>query len=102
MFKGRNKDAGIKLWKAGLAAEAKEQFEISGDTKLIEFVDQLDGRAGANLDASIVKFFVDFDENDDAQQLILEVLKQDLENVRAMHRDTKKRLKEFKEKYNGQ
>ena len=102
VFKGRNKDAGIKLWKAGLAAEAKEQFEISGDTKLIEFVDQLDGRAGANLDASIVKFFVDFDENDDAQQLILEVLKQDLENVRAMHRDTKKRLKEFKEKYNGQ
>lgn len=101
VFKGKHKDAGIKLWKAGLAQEAKEQFAISGDTKLIEFVDQLDGRAGVNLDASIVKFFVDFDENDDAQQLILEVLKQDLENVRNMHRDTKKKLKEFKEKYHG-
>lgn len=101
VFKGKNKEAGIKLWKAGLAAEAKEQFTISGDDKLIEFIDQLDGRAGVNLDASIVKFFVDFDDNDEAQQLILEVLKQDLENVRAMHRDTKKKLKEFKEKYNG-
>ncbi len=101
VFKGKHKEAGIKLWKAGLAQEAKEQFAISGDTKLIEFVDQLDGRAGVNLDASIVKFFVDFDENDDAQQLILEVLKQDLENVRNMHRDTKKKLKEFKEKYHG-
>lgn len=101
VFKGKNKEAGIKLWKAGLAAEAKEQFTISGDDKLIEFIDQLDGRAGVNLDASIVKFFVDFDDNDEAQQLILEVLKQDLEHVRAMHRDTKKKLKEFKEKYNG-
>ena len=101
VFKGKNKEAGIKLWKAGLAVEAKEQFTISGDDKLIEFIDQLDGRAGVNLDASIVKFFVDFDDNDEAQQLILEVLKQDLEHVRAMHRDTKKKLKEFKEKYNG-
>ena len=54
----------------------KEQFLISGDTKLIEFVEQLQRRVSSSLDGEIVKFFVDFDENDEAQQLILEVLKQ--------------------------
>ena len=60
VFKGKNKDAGIMLWKAGLVQEAKEQFLISGDTKLIEFVEQLQGRANSQLDGEIVKFFVDF------------------------------------------
>lgn len=101
VFKGKNKDAGIKMWRAGLTSEAKEQFMISGDTKLVEFLEQLDGKTDNHLDADIVKFFVDFDDNDEAQQLILEVVRQDLENMRQMHRDTKNKLKEFKEKYHG-
>ena len=101
VFKGKNKEAGIMLWKAGLVQEAKEQFLISGDTKLIEFVEQLQGRVNAQLDAEIVRFFVDFDENDEAQQLILDVLKQELDVIRNKHQDTKRKLKEFKEKYNG-
>ena len=101
VFKGKNKEAGIKMWKAGLTAEAKEQFTISGDDKLVEFLEQLEGRTDAHLDADIVRFFVDFDDNDEAQQLILEVVRQDLENMRKMHRETKTKLKEFKEKYHG-
>ncbi len=101
VFKGKNKDAGIALWKAGLSNEAKEQFTISGDTKLIDFIDKLQGRDAENLDAEIVRFFVDFDENDDAQQLILDVIKQDLEEIREKHKWTKNKLKEFKEKKNG-
>ena len=101
VFKGKNREAGIKLWRAGLTADAKKQFAISGDTKLIEFLDQLEGRANASLDADIVRFFVDFDDNDEAQKLILEVVNQDLENMRLRHRQTKQKLKEFKEKYNG-
>ena len=31
----------------------------------------------------------------------LEVLKQELESVRNRHKETKQKLKEFKEKYNG-
>ena len=103
IFKGKNRDAGIKLWKAGLVEEAKKQFTLSGDDKLIEFIDGLGGESKAGLDASIVKYFVDFDENDEAQQLIIEVLHQDLENVRQMHQQTKQKLRQFKEKYkNGQ
>lgn len=99
IFKGKNRQAGILLWKAGLSDEAKEQFAISGDTKLSEFIDNLQGKEGTKLDGSIVKFFVDFDENDDAQQLILEVLNQELASMREMHKNTKNKLKEFKEKY---
>ena len=101
VFKGKNKQAGIMLWKAGLAAEAKEQFAISGDTKLIDFIDNLQGKNAENLDAEIVRFFVDFDDNDDAQKLILDVLSQDLEDIREKHKWTKNKLKDFKEKYNG-
>ena len=99
IFKGKNRQAGIMLWKAGLTEEAKEQFAISGDTKLSEFIDNLQGKDASKLDGSIVKYFVDFDENDDAQQLILEVLNQELNSVREMHKETKNKLKEFKEKY---
>lgn len=101
VFKGKNKDAGIALWKAGLSSEAKVQFSISGDTKLIDFIDKLQGKDAENLDAEIVRFFVDFDENDDAQKLILDILKQDLEEIREKHKWTKNKLKEFKEKKNG-
>ena len=51
--------------------------------------------------AEIVRFFVDFDENDDAQKLILDVIRQDLEDIREKHKWTKNKLKEFKEKNNG-
>lgn len=101
VFKGKNKEAGIALWKAGLASEAREQFSISGDVKLIDFIDRLQGKDADNLDADIVRFFVDFDENDDAQKLILDVIKQDLDDIREKHRWTKNKLKEFKEKNNG-
>lgn len=101
VFKNKNKEAGIALWKAGLAQEAKEQFAISGDNNLIDFIDRLQGKNADNLDAEIVRFFVDFDENDDAQKLIIDVLKQDLEEIRNKHKNTKNKLKEFKEKYNG-
>ena len=101
VFKGKNKEAGIALWKAGLSDEAKKQFAISGDNNLIDFIDKLQGKNAENLDAEIVRFFVDFDENDDAQKLILDILKQDLEEVKEKHRWTKNKLKEFKEKNNG-
>ena len=101
VFKGKNKDAGIALWKAGLSDDAKEQFAISGDEKLIDFIDRLQGRNAENLDADIVRFFVDFDENDDAQKLILDVIKQDLDEIKNKHKKIKNKLKEFKEKHNG-
>ena len=101
VFKGKPREAGIKLWKAGLLDEAKKQFEISGDTKLINFLEELESRNNAVLDADIVKFFCDFEDNEDAQKLIIETLKQDLENIKNKHREIKNNLKKIKEKYHG-
>lgn len=101
VFKNKNKEAGIALWKAGLTQEAREQFAISGDNSLIDFIDRLQGKNAENLDAEIVRFFVDFDENDDAQKLIIDVLRQDLEEIKNKHKLTKQKLRNFKEKYNG-
>ena len=95
VFKGKNKDAGIKLWKAGLTAEAKEQFAISGDNKLVEFLENLEGKNKATLDAEIVKFYVDFDDNDEAQKLIVDIVKADLEQMRENHRIIKEKLKQI-------
>ncbi len=99
VFKGRNKDAGIKLWKAGLIQEAKEQFAISGDTKLVEFLENLEGKNKSKLDAEIVKFYVDFDDNDKAQKLIVDVVKADLKEMQENHRIIKEKLREFNKKF---
>lgn len=101
IFKGQNKQAGIKLWKAGLILEAKEQFEICGETKLIEFLENLENKNQTNLDADIVRFFVDFEDNTEAQSLIIDVINQDLEKIRQNHKDIKLKLKNFKERDNG-
>ncbi|MBQ4541357.1 MAG: AAA family ATPase, partial [Clostridia bacterium] len=99
VFKGRNKDAGIKLWKAGLISEAKEQFAISGDTKLVEFLENLEGKNKSKLDAEIVKFYVDFDDNDEAQKLIVDVVKADLRQMQENHRIIKEKFKELNKKF---
>lgn len=101
VFKGKNKEAGIKLWKAGLTAEAKEQFNLSGDIKLIEFLDSLENSNQTNLDGEIVKFWKDFADNDDAKALIVETLKQEIEQLKLMSADDKFRLSKFKEKKYG-
>ena len=101
VFKGKPREAGIKLWKAGLLQDAKKQFEISGDTKLIEFLESLESRNNANLDADVVKFFCDFEDNEEAQKLIVETVLQDLESIRKKHQEIKNNLKKFKEKYHG-
>ncbi len=101
VFRGKNKEAGIKLWKAGLTAEAKQQFAISGDTKLIEFLDNLESNNQSNLDGEIVKFWNDFADNEDAKSLIVDTLKQELEQLKLLSADDKFRLSKFKEKKYG-
>lgn len=101
VFKGKNKQAGIKLWKAGLVKEAKEQFMISGDTKLIQLLDTLETRSHTVLDAEIVKFFMDFEDNQEAQELIVDVLKQELDGLKDTHKAVQNKLKQIKEKNDG-
>ena len=98
VFKGKNREAGIKLWKAGLVQEAKLQFEISGDKALIDFLDNLENKNMQSLDIDVVKFFADFEGNKDAQSLIVDIVKQDLKAVQEKHKFIKEELQKFKEK----
>ena len=58
-------------------------------------MDQLEGRTNSKLDADIVRFFVDFDDNDEAQKLIVDIVKADLEQMRENHRIIKEKLKQI-------
>ena len=69
--------------------EAKEQFMLSGDQKLIDFLDSLESKNNSTLDTDIVKFFCDFEDNEDAQKLIVETIKLDLANCKKIHNQTK-------------
>lgn len=101
VFKGKNREAGIMLWKAGLLSDAKQQFEISGDASLIALMQNLESKNHSNLSIDVVKFFPEFVDNPDAQKLIVEVVRQDLDEIRKKHSEIKSILKNFKEKKNG-
>ena len=58
----------------------------------------LENKNQSSLDADIVKFFMDFEDNTDAQDLIIDVVKQDLEHLKSNHKSFKSKIKDIKEK----
>ena len=62
--------------------EAKEQFKLSNDEKLIELLDACANGNGQKLEYDIVKFYVDIMDNDVAKNLILDTLKNDLSSLK--------------------
>ena len=98
VFKGKNKEAGIKLWKAGLIQDAREQFIIAGEDKLIQFLESFEANSPGNLDGEIIRFWKDFEDNADARELILDTLAHELDEMKQIHIKTKQMLSNFKEK----
>ena len=78
--KDDNRQAGVELWKVGLLDDAKEQFRISHDEKLIDLIDACESN-GSNLEYDIVEFYDEVKGNDIAKQLILDTLKEDLDKL---------------------
>jgi len=78
--RGENRQAGVELWKAGLLSEAKEQFRISNDEKLIDLIDACE-TSGSNLEYDIIEFYEDVKDNDVARELILNTLHEDVEQL---------------------
>ena len=76
------REAGIEFWKNGMFEEAKEQFKLSNDEKLIELLDACANGNGQKLEYDIVKFYVDIMDNDVAKNLILDTLKNDLSSLK--------------------
>ncbi len=95
---GNYREAGIRYWELGLYDEAKETFRLSGDVKLIEFMEASIKEESHALSYDIVRFYPDLDGNEVAKSLILDTLKRDLTELKENQKTLSARLKAIKEK----
>lgn len=95
---GNYREAGIAYWEKGLYEDAKETFRLSGDQKLIDFMEASLKEDGGALDYEIVKFYPDVEGNDVAKKLIIDTLKRDLNELRDSAKVLSTSLKRLKEK----
>lgn len=95
---GNYREAGIRYWEKGLYEDAKETFRLSGDLKLIEFMEASLKNDGGALDYDIVRFYTELDGNDVAKKLIIDTLKRDLNDLKEKQKTLGSQLKALKEK----
>ncbi len=79
--RNQNRQAGVELWKIGLLEDAKAQFRISNDDRLIDLIDACENN-GSNLEYDIVEFYPQVRDNEIARQLILDTLSDDLKTIK--------------------
>ena len=79
--RNQNRQAGVELWKIGLLEDAKSQFRISNDDRLIDLIDACENN-GSTLEYDIVEFYPQVKDNDIARQLILDTLSDDLKTIK--------------------
>lgn len=97
----KHRDAGIRYWELGLFNEAKQQFARSGDDKLIELVDACLIDDSKELGIDILQYYDEVANNESARNLILQVVKNDLNNLTNEQKTINKKLKSIKEKIYG-
>ena len=97
--KGQHREGGIELWKAGLLEEAKYQFRLSNDDKLIDLIDACENN-GSNLEYDIVEFYPEVLDNDVAKELILDTLKDDIKTFNDNQQEILNSIKK-RRKHNG-
>lgn len=90
---GRYREAGIKFWQFGMTEQAKQQFVLSGDQKLIELVDACNKNSAGGLGIDIVSYFDDVKDNSVAQKFIVETVQQDLADLKASLKQIKQYFK---------
>lgn len=95
---GAYREAGIRYWELGLHQEAKEAFKLSGDKKLIEFMEATLKKEGDALNYEIVRFYSDLEGNDLAKKLIIDTLNRDIKELRATEKSISAGLRAIKEK----
>ncbi|MBO5774145.1 MAG: hypothetical protein J6R44_04850, partial [Clostridia bacterium] len=95
---GSYREAGIRYWEKGLYEDAREVFRLSGDLKLIEFMDASLKNDGGALDYDIVRFYTELEGNEVAQKLILDTLKRGLLELKENQKTLGNKLKALKEK----
>lgn len=95
VFKQKPREAGIKFWQAGLFEEARQQFLISNDQKLLEFLENMQYKS-EKLDASVVSYYNDFIDNPEVCRLIIDLVKGELETQKEIIKINRENLKKIK------
>ena len=93
---GNYRDAGIRYWYLGMTEDAKEMFELSGDRALVDLVDAIAQGETSSLDAGIVSFYPDLQEDEGARALILRVLESDLARLENNQKEINKKFRKGK------
>ena len=84
--RGQHREAGVELWKVGLLEDAKFQFKLSQDDKLIDLIDACENN-GSKLEYDIVEFYDEVKGNEVARQIIIDTLKEDVENIKSSQKE---------------
>ncbi len=98
---GNYHDAGIRYWELGMINEAKRQFRLSNDETLIDLMEASFGEDKGNLSIDIVKYLPSVEGKGVAEKLILNTVKNDLEELKNKQKTISNQLKKFKEIKNG-
>ncbi len=91
--KGEHREAGIKFWEYGMLDKAKEQFTLSHDTILNELIDMCSSNSGSDLNIDIVNYFDVVEDNQVAQEFIVETVKKDIANLKSSFSKIKENFK---------
>ena len=90
---GKYREAGIKFWEYGLIEEAKKQFTLSGDTILIELVDNCSKNSNKDLNIDIINYYLDVKDNELARSFILDTVKKDIVALKQSFNQIKESFK---------
>ncbi len=88
---GNYRKAGLELWAKGLKEESKKMLVMSGDEELLDLLEE--SEKGNGLGGDIVRFFPDLEDNAHAQELIIEVLKEERENIKEEIQEVRKKFR---------
>jgi hypothetical protein len=98
---GKHREAGIRFWESGMFADAKAQFNLSGDEMLCRLIDACSDNDSGGLGIDILSFLPEFENNEPAKALIMQVVKKDLESLTSGQRLIRNNLRKIKERLHG-
>ena len=94
-------NAGVAYWEKGYHAQAKEYFELAGETDLAAMVDATTTGEDARLDYRVVSHFEKLKGNAAAMKIVSRVIESDLAHLKGEMREVSSLLKRRNKKAKG-
>ena len=88
--------AGVAYWEHGFIKEAKEYFELGGESALSDLLDAASGGTDEKLDYHILRHYDRLKGNPAAMKIILALLKKDSESMKNEQKEIARKIKGLK------